>query len=72
MIEIIFGVIAICGTVIGATWKLSRDLTCAKGASQQALETANEAKKMVTNALKESADEHRHLEDKIDKILEKI
>ena len=72
MIEIILGVIAICGTVIGTAWKLSKDLTCAKGLSQQALDTANEAKKMVTKALEDSASEHRHLEDKIDRILEKI
>ena len=60
--------IAILGSVCGATFFISKKLVCAERASDKALETCAELEKLIEKETTHSDEIHRHLFDKIDEI----
>ena len=68
MLEDISYLIAIVGSIAGATFFISKKLVCSERASDKALETCVELEKMIDKETKHADDIHRHLFDKIDEI----
>ena len=60
--------IAILGSVAGATFFISKKLVCAERASDKALETCTELEKLIEKETAHSDEIHRHLFVKIDEI----
>ena len=60
--------IAILGSVAGATFFISKKLVCAERASDKALETCVELEKLIEKETAHADEIHRHLFDKIDEI----
>jgi hypothetical protein len=60
--------IAILGSVCGATFFISKKLVCAERASDKALETCDELSKLIDKETKHSDEVHSKLFDKIDEI----
>ena len=60
--------IAILGSVAGATFFISKKLVCSERASDKALETCVELEKLIEKETAHADEIHRHLFDKIDEI----
>ena len=68
MLENISYLIAILGSICGATFFISKKLVCSERASDKALETCEELEKMIDKESKHADEIHRILFDKIDEI----
>lgn len=68
MLENLSYLIAILGSVCGATFFISKKLVCAERASNKALETCDELAKLIDKEVKHSDEIHLKLFDKIDEI----
>ena len=68
MLENISYLIAILGSICGATFFISKKLVCSERASDKALETCAELEKMIDKETEHSDEIHRRLFDKIDEI----
>jgi len=68
MLENLSYLIAIIGSIVGATFFISKKLVCSERASDKALETCNELEKLIEKESEHADDIHRHLFNKIDEI----
>ena len=68
MLEDISYLIAIVGSIAGATFFISKKLVCSERASDKALETCEELEKMIDKESQHADEIHRILFDKIDEI----
>ena len=68
MLENLSYLIAIIGSVVGATFFISKKLVCSERASDKALETCNELERLIEKESEHADDIHRHLFNKIDEI----
>ena len=68
MLEDISYLIAIVGSIAGATFFISKKLVCSERASDKALETCVELEKMIDKESQHADEIHRILFDKIDEI----
>ena len=68
MLEDISYLIAIVGSIAGATFFISKKLVCSERASDKALETCEELEKMIDKETQHADEIHRILFDKIDEI----
>ena len=68
MLENLSYLIAILGSVAGATFFISKKLVCSERASDKALETCEELEKLIEKESEHADDIHRHLFNKIDEI----
>ena len=68
MLENLSYLIAIIGSIVGATFFISKKLVCSERASDKALETCNELERLIEKESEHADDIHRHLFDKIDEI----
>ena len=68
MLENLSYLIAIIGSIVGATFFISKKLVCSERASDKALETCNELERLIEKESEHADDIHRHLFNKIDEI----
>ena len=68
MLENLSYLIAILGSVAGATFFIYKKLVCSERASDKALETCNELERLIEKESEHADDIHRHLFNKIDEI----
>jgi len=68
MLENISYLVAIIGSIVGATFFISKKMVCSERASDKALETCEELEKMIHKETKHADEIHRILFDKIDEI----
>ena len=68
MLENLSYLVAIIGSIVGATFFISKKLVCSERASDKALETCNELEKLIEKESEHADDIHRHLFNKIDEI----
>ena len=68
MLEDLSFLIAILGSICGATFFISKKLVCSERASDKALETCEELEKMIDKESQHADEIHRILFDKIDEI----
>ena len=68
MLEDISYLLAIVGSIAGATFFISKKLVCSERASDKALETCEELEKMIDKESQHADEIHRILFDKIDEI----
>ena len=68
MLENLSYLIAIIGSIVGATFFISKKLVCSERASDKALETCEELEKLIEKESEHADDIHRHLFNKIDEI----
>ena len=68
MLENLSYLIAILGSVAGATFFISKKLVCAERASDKALETCTELEKLIEKETAHADNIHKQLFNKIDEI----
>jgi len=68
MLENLSYLVAIIGSIVGATFFISKKLVCSERASDKALETCNELERLIEKESEHADDIHRHLFNKIDEI----
>ena len=68
MLENLSYLIAILGSVAGATFFISKKLVCAERAADKALKTCEELEELIEKETKYADENHRRLYDKIDEI----
>ena len=68
MLENLSYLIAIIGSVAGATFFISKKMVCSERASDKALETCEELEKMIEKETEHADEIHKILFDKIDEI----
>ena len=60
--------VAIVGSIAGATFFISKKLVCAERAADKALKTCDELEELIEKETKYADENHRRLYDKIDEI----
>ena len=68
MLENLSYLVAIIGSIVGATFFISKKLVCSERASDKALETCNELERLIEKESEHADDIHRHLFNNIDEI----
>ena len=68
MLENLSYLVAIIGSIVGATFFIYKKLVCSERASDKALETCNELERLIEKESEHADDIHRHLFNKIDEI----
>tara|TARA_R110002020_G_scaffold64430_4_gene170954 strand:+ start:443 stop:676 length:234 start_codon:yes stop_codon:yes gene_type:complete len=68
MLENISYIIAIIGSISGATWFISKKLTCAERNSNLAMSKIAEIEQKVMQETNAADDHHRRMYDKIDEL----
>ena len=68
MLENLSYIIAIIGSISGATWFISKKLTCAERNSNLAMSKIAELESQIIEETKSADDQHRRMYDKIDEL----
>ena len=68
MLENLSYIIAIIGSISGATWFISKKLTCAERNSNLAMAKIAELESQIIEETKSADDHHRRMYDKIDEL----
>ena len=68
MLENLSYIIAIVSSIAGATWFISKKLTCAERNSNLAMNKIAELEQQIVEETKSADDHHRRMYDKIDEL----
>lgn len=72
MLENLSYIIAIVTSIAGATWFISKKLTCAERNSNLAMTKIAELEQQIVSETKSADDHHRRMYDKIDELKDLI